>query len=125
MNYDLTDHIALTYIAGYSKISGGGDSDADAGALPPTLNPDGTTNFIQSAFGENRTVSSSYEFYSHELQLKSTGHNAIDWIVGGYYSHETNKIRFDVEHRYPLEQVAKAHEELAGRKTTGATVLLP
>jgi iron complex outermembrane receptor protein len=99
MNYDLTDHIALAYIAGYSKISGGGDSDADAGALPPTLNPDGTTNFAQSAFGENRTVWSSYEFYSHELQFKSTGHNAIDWIVGGYYSHETNKIRFDVDNR--------------------------
>ena len=99
MTYGITDHIALAYIAGYSRISGGGDSDADAGALPPTLNPDGTTNFVQSAFGENQTVNSSYEFYSHEVQLKSTGTNKIDWILGGYYSHEVNKIRFDVDNR--------------------------
>jgi NADPH:quinone reductase len=37
----------------------------------------------------------------------------------------SGKIRFDVERTYPLDQVAKAHEDLAARKTTGATVLLP
>jgi iron complex outermembrane receptor protein len=51
------------------------------------------------AFGENRTAFSRYDFWSHEVQLKSTGSNKIDWILGGYYSHEVNKIRFDIDQR--------------------------
>ena len=34
-------------------------------------------------------------------------------------------IKFEVERTYPLADVAKAHEDLAGRKTTGSLVLLP
>jgi iron complex outermembrane receptor protein len=94
MNYDVTDHIAATYIAGWSRVGGTADSDADAGAFPPT----GPTAPVD-AFGENRTAFSRYDFWSHELQLKSTGKNAVDWIVGGYYSHEVNKIRFDIDQR--------------------------
>jgi NADPH2:quinone reductase len=37
----------------------------------------------------------------------------------------SKKIRFDIDRTYPLDQVAKAHEDLAARRTTGATVLLP
>jgi iron complex outermembrane receptor protein len=94
MGYDLTDHIGITYIAGWSRVGGTADSDADAGAFPPT----GPTAPVD-AYGENRTAFSRYDFWSHELQIKSTGKNAIDWIVGGYYSHEVNKIRFDIDQR--------------------------
>ena len=100
MSYDLTDHIQLDYIAGWSRIGGSGDSDADAGALPPTGQVDANGNdLFLGGFGENHTVSSRYDFMSHEVQLKSTGKNAIDWILGAYYSHEKNRIRFDIDQR--------------------------
>ena len=35
------------------------------------------------------------------------------------------KVRFDVEQRYPLADVGKAHEDMAARKTTGSVVLVP
>ena len=37
----------------------------------------------------------------------------------------SGKIRFDVDRTYPLADVARAHEDLAARKTTGSMVLLP
>ncbi|MDE1917069.1 MAG: TonB-dependent receptor [Sphingomonadales bacterium] len=94
MGYDISDHVQATYIAGWSRVGGTADSDADAGAFPPT----GPTAPVD-AFGENRTAFSRYDFWSHELQLKSSGHNRVDWILGGYYSHEVNKIRFDIDQR--------------------------
>ena len=99
MSYDLSDHIEAVYIAGFSRVGGTADSDADAGAHPPVLADDGTVTMPNDSFGENNTAYSRYDFWSHEVQLKSTGHNAIDWIVGGYYSHEVNKIRFDIDQR--------------------------
>jgi iron complex outermembrane receptor protein len=94
MDYNITDGIQASYIAGYQKIGGSTATDSDAGTLPPT-----SASTPSGAFQENRTVSSSYQFQSHEVQLKSRGDNKIDWIIGGYYSHEKNKIRFDVDQR--------------------------
>ncbi len=37
----------------------------------------------------------------------------------------TKKIRFDVDRSYALGDVAKAHEDLAARKTMGSVVILP
>ncbi|BAI98611.1 MULTISPECIES: TonB-dependent receptor [Sphingobium] len=100
MNYDVTDGIQLSYIAGWSRIGGSTQTDADAGALPPTGQFDADGNDLPlGAFGENRTLSSRYDFQSHELQVKSTGEQAIDWILGAYYSHEKNRIRFDIDQR--------------------------
>lgn len=97
MSFDLSNNIQLAYIAGYQKVGGSNQADADGGTLPPNAtNPQTLPN---GAFQENRTVSSSYEFYSHEVQIKSIGTHPIDYIVGGYFSHETNKIRFDVDIR--------------------------
>ncbi|CAN5389877.1 hypothetical protein BH09PSE3_BH09PSE3_19490 [soil metagenome] len=100
-SYDLTDHMQLAYIAGYSRIGGSTQTDADAGALPPTggFDPASGLQLYIGAFGENRTVNSRYNFMSHEVQLKSTGENKFDYILGGYYSHEKNRIRFDVDQR--------------------------
>ncbi|MDX3885217.1 MULTISPECIES: TonB-dependent receptor [Sphingomonas] len=100
MNYDVTDGIQVSYIAGWSRIGGSTQVDSDAGALPPTgqVDADGNDLYL-GAFNENRTVWSRYDFQSHELQLKSTGEQAVDWILGAYYSHEKNKIRFDIDQR--------------------------
>jgi iron complex outermembrane receptor protein len=99
MTYDITDHIEAAYIAGFSRVGGTADSDADAGAHPPFVDTTGTTVLPNDSFGENNTEYSRYDFWSHEVQLKSTGKNTIDWILGGYYSHEVNKIRFDIDQR--------------------------
>jgi NADPH2:quinone reductase len=34
------------------------------------------------------------------------------------------KIRIEINQTYPLEEAARAHRDLQGRKTTGSTVLL-
>ena len=99
MTYDFTDHIEAAYIAGFSRVGGTADSDADAGAHPPEVDGTGAVVLPNDSFGENRTAYSRYDFWSQEVQLKSTGKNTIDWIVGGYYSHEVNKIRFDIDQR--------------------------
>ena len=101
LDYNVTDNIQVTYIAGFSRIGGSTRTDADAGALPPTGGFDpGTGKLLYlGGFGENATINSRFDFMSHELQLKSTGDNVIDYIVGAYYSHEKNRIRFDVDQR--------------------------
>ena len=97
----LSDGIRFNYIAGYNRIGGSTQVDADAGALPPTGGFDAATGLqlYLGGFGENRTVNSRFEFNSHEVQLQSVGNHTIEWILGGYYSHETNRIRFDVDQR--------------------------
>jgi NADPH2:quinone reductase len=35
------------------------------------------------------------------------------------------ELRFKVDHVYPLAEAARAHEELAARRTTGKIVLIP
>jgi NADPH:quinone reductase len=37
----------------------------------------------------------------------------------------SGKVRIEVKQTYPLAEAAQAHEDLAARKTTGSTVLLP
>jgi NADPH2:quinone reductase len=37
----------------------------------------------------------------------------------------TGRIKVDIDQRYTLADAAKAHADLAGRKTTGSTVLVP
>jgi len=37
----------------------------------------------------------------------------------------SGKIKVDVERRYRLDQAAQAHEDMAGRRTTGSSVLIP
>lgn len=37
----------------------------------------------------------------------------------------SGKIRIEVTRRYPLQEAAQAHEDLAGRRTTGSCVIIP
>ncbi len=97
MSYDVTDGIQIQYLAGWQRVGGSTQDDADAGTEPPI---EGAAQTLPNgAFEENRTVNSRYDFYSHEVQIKSIGTHPIDWIVGGYFSHEKNQIRFDVDIR--------------------------
>ncbi|MEP6484957.1 MAG: TonB-dependent receptor [Rudaea sp.] len=90
MDFALNDSMMLSYIAGYSKYNGSSDYDQDGGVLVPTSFATGST------FQDDRTNYSHYRSSSHELDLKSTGDNAIDWILGVYYAAEDNSIRFDI-----------------------------
>ena len=90
MDYQFADGLMLSYIAGVSKFDGSSDYDQDGGVLVPTSFTTGST------FQDDRTNYSKYKSNSHELDLKSTGDNAIDWILGLYYAAEDNAIRFDI-----------------------------
>ena len=90
MDYVISDYMTLSYIAGFSKYQGSSDYDQDGGTLVPTSFATGST------FQEDRTNESHYRSNSHELDLKSTGDNTLDWILGLYYAAEDNSIRFDI-----------------------------
>jgi iron complex outermembrane recepter protein len=90
VDFDINDRMSLSYIAGYSKFNGSSDFDQDGGVLVPTSFATGST------FQDDRTNNSHYKSSSHELDLKSTGDNTVDWILGLYYASEDNSIRFDI-----------------------------
>lgn len=90
VDYDINDHLSLSYVAGISDFSGSSDYDQDGGAQVPTSFSTGAT------FQQDRTNYSNYFSHSHELNLKTTGENTVDWILGLYYAAEENDIRFDI-----------------------------
>lgn len=51
-------------------------------------------------------------------RLEASAEKLFDLMTRG-------KIKVDIDQRYPLADAAKAHADLAGRKTTGSTVLVP
>lgn len=90
MDWTINDGMQLSYIAGYNKFSGRSQFDQDSGVAVPT-------SFATGAQSQNdRTNSSNYKSYSHEFDLRSTGEQTVDWIVGAYYGYEDNNIRFDI-----------------------------
>ena len=90
MDWDISSDMELSYIAGYNRYSGSSDYDQDVGVAVPTSF---TTGGVQQ---EDRTNYSNYTSYSSEVDLKSKGPQTIDWILGAYYEHEDNNIRFDI-----------------------------
>ncbi len=96
MDYLFNDSLGLSYIAGFNRVGGTSQSDADLGVLPP-LQPDGSLTPYASE--QDRLISKRADFLSQELQLKSRGSHRIDWIIGGFYSHEDNSGRTDIDDR--------------------------
>lgn len=90
MDWNVTDGVQLSYIAGYNHYSGQSDFDQDVGVSVPTSF---TTNGV---YQDDRTNSSTYTNWSQEINLKSTGPQTVDWILGAYYGYEDNSIRFDI-----------------------------
>ncbi|GIL41678.1 TonB-dependent receptor [Roseiterribacter gracilis] len=89
-DYDINDYLSVTYIAGYSWFKGRANFDQDGGATLPTSFASGGNE------QEDRTNLAKYYSYSHEVELKSNGKHDLDWILGAYYGHEDNSIRFDI-----------------------------
>ena len=96
IDYGINDYLNLAYIAGYSRFSGSSDFDQDGGATVPTSFTTPTGPGVPNGFQEDRTNSSHYLNYSHELELQSAGKHTVDWILGLYYAAEDNSIRFDI-----------------------------
>lgn len=90
MNWQISDYLELSYIAGYNHFEGSSDFDQDGGVQVPTSFTTGAT------YQQDRTNYSDYKAYSNEFDLKSSGDNTIDWILGLYFAAENNKIRFDI-----------------------------
>lgn len=96
MEYDLNDAFGLSYIAGFNRVGGTGQSDVDLGVLPP-LQANGSLTPYASE--QDKQVSKKVDFLSQELQLRSRGSHKIDWILGGFYSYENAQGRFDIDDR--------------------------
>ena len=96
MDYDFSDYLGLSYIAGFNRVGGPSQSDVDLGVLPP-LQADGSLTPYASE--QDKQVYKRVDFVSQELQLKSRGSHRIDWILGGFYSHENAAGRFDIDDR--------------------------
>ncbi len=90
IDYKLNDGMMLSYIAGFNRFSGKSNFAQDAGVQVPTSFTTGAT------YQADRTNYSNYKSNSQELDLKSTGDNTMDWILGAYYAAENNNIRFDI-----------------------------
>ena len=57
--------------------------------------------------------------HTRNPEILAEGANAlIDAVVSG-------KVKININQTYPLSDVARAHEDLESRKTTGSTVLIP
>lgn len=90
MDFKIGDSMELSYIAGFNRFSGKSNYDQDTGVQVPTSFTTGAT------YQADRTNYSNYTSSSHELDLKSTGEQTVDWILGAYYAAEDNNIRFDI-----------------------------
>jgi iron complex outermembrane receptor protein len=90
VDWAINPDMALAYIAGWSSFNGSSTYDQDGGSYIPTSF---TTGGKSQA---NNTLLSKYKSYSHEVELQSTGKKQVDWLLGLYYGHENNAMRFDI-----------------------------
>jgi iron complex outermembrane receptor protein len=92
MDWKINSYLDLTYIYGNNRLGGNENEEADSGLVIPTS----PTTPGNGAVSDNQTVDSQFDSYSNEVQLKSSGTNTFDWIVGLYQFRERNRIRFDI-----------------------------
>jgi NADPH:quinone reductase len=59
-----------------------------------------------------------FGYTSTDADFNETAQDVVDIVASG-------KVKVDVNQRYALDDAAKAHEDIAARRTTGTTVLLP
>jgi iron complex outermembrane receptor protein len=92
MDWNINSYLDLTYIYGNNRLGGNENEEGEAGLVIPTS----PTTPGNGAVSDNQTVDSQFDSYSNEVQLKSSGTNTFDWIVGLYQFRERNRIRFDI-----------------------------
>jgi NADPH2:quinone reductase len=57
-------------------------------------------------------------YVAEEAALQANAADLFDVV-------RTGKVKIEVNQRYPLSEVVNAHRDLAARKTTGSTILVP
>jgi len=83
LTWDFNNGSSLIYHAGLANMSRRQLYDTDQGRT--------------GDFEVERTVSSDFDFYSHELLLKSAEQLRINWLAGVFTSRESNSIVFAVD----------------------------
>ncbi|WP_345569451.1 quinone oxidoreductase [Nonomuraea rosea] len=86
---------------------------AASGPVPP-VDPQ-TLNKQGSLFLTRPTL---VHYIAERAELLQRASDLFGWIASG-------KLAVNVSHRYPLAEVRQAHEDLAGRRTTGKLILIP
>ncbi|MFK4042278.1 quinone oxidoreductase family protein [Nonomuraea wenchangensis] len=86
---------------------------AASGPVPP-LDPQ-ILNKKGSLFLTRPTL---VHYIAERAELLQRASDLFGWIAAG-------ELRINISHRYPLADARKAHEDLAGRRTTGKLLLIP
>jgi NADPH:quinone reductase len=64
------------------------------------------------------TRPSAATYMAQRSDLEPAAAELIGLVVSG-------KVKIEIHHRYPLKDAGQAHRDLAARKTTGSTILIP
>lgn len=83
LSWSLSDSLSVTYLTGLAKMQRKQLYDTDQGRT--------------GDYEVERTVSSNFNFLSHELLLKSESNNRLSWLAGLFASRERNDILFAVD----------------------------
>lgn len=83
LSWEFESGASLTYHAGFANMKRAQLYDTDQGRT--------------GDFEVERTVASSFDFYSHELLLKSAKDLKLSWLAGVFASRESNSIVFAVD----------------------------
>nr|WP_055510193.1 quinone oxidoreductase [Nonomuraea pusilla] len=86
---------------------------AASGPVPP-LDPQ-VLNRSGSLFLTRPTL---VHYVAERDELLWRASDLFGWLTSG-------QLRIEVSHRYPLREARRAHEDLAGRRTTGKLLLIP
>lgn len=87
MNWDFTDGLRLTWVAGYGSLDRYQVGEIDGGV--------GTSHFgAPEPFNMWAHSDSTNDFFSHDLQLQSTDGGDLEWTIGAFYFEEDNDTYF-------------------------------
>lgn len=103
--------------------------DASLKVLAPrgTLVSFGQSSGAVESFNPARLAAGGSLYYTRPgLAHYIAGREELDLSAQRLFSMvDSGKVRIEVNQTYPLDDVARAHRDLEGRRTTGSTVLLP
>ena len=106
ISYDLNDSMALEYRYSLQDQKRSEITDIDSGnhygpvwgSYGDPLTPEGQLTYAYPiSDSPNETVHSNYETTSHEIQWKSTGDSALQYVISFFQMEEVKSIRYDVE----------------------------
>ncbi len=86
-DYHKPGEFTLSYIGGWAQMTREQSFDLDKGR--------------DGSYEQQRTHSSDFNFYSHEVQLMNGDEARFRWILGAFQSSENNGIVFALDHQNP------------------------